>query len=103
MANPKHLLPFFLCLLVMAADGSSRTPTTDCRVHPSELTICRPAVTGADPPQPTSECCKVVKNSNLACLCRFKDLLPAFGIDPPHALALPKKCGLQTPPECKSN
>ncbi|CAN1290698.1 Putative lipid-transfer protein DIR1 [Linum perenne] len=123
MANLKHLFPFFyfffffffFCLVVVAvvvmqlhtamaadssSDGNTSSPTTNCRIDPSQLNICRPAVTGTDPPPPSSECCKVVKTSNLPCLCRFKDFLPAFGIDPHHALALPKQCGLNTPPEC---
>ncbi|CAL1354054.1 unnamed protein product [Linum trigynum] len=115
MADLKALALFFVLVVVLALpaataiDGGSGGGSSaavrlnsDCRVDPSQLIICRPAVTGESPPRPTYDCCKMIKRANLPCLCMFKDFLPAFGIDPARALALPEKCGLKTPPECKS-
>jgi hypothetical protein len=33
----------------------------------------------------------------------YKSLLPALGINPTKALALPKKCGLKIPSGCRGN
>ncbi|KAI4307933.1 hypothetical protein L6164_031057 [Bauhinia variegata] len=74
-----------------------------CGLSSTKLNLCRPAITGESPPLPTEECCAVVYFADLACLCRYKFILLAFGINPIHALALPTKCGLKTPPECRGN
>ncbi|WVY94626.1 hypothetical protein V8G54_033714 [Vigna mungo] len=74
-----------------------------CDTESSKLSACYAAVTGQHPPKPSEKCCDVVKHSNLPCLCRYKSVLPAFGFNPTNALALPSKCGLKTPPECRGN
>lgn len=72
-----------------------------CSIESSKMNLCLPAVSGKSPTQPTEQCCAVVSGAKLSCLCSYKNLLPAFGINPKYALALPKKCGLETPPECR--
>ncbi|XP_028772514.1 putative lipid-transfer protein DIR1 [Neltuma alba] len=71
-----------------------------CNVETSRLNLCRAAITGRYPPPPSRRCCAVIKQANLPCLCSYKSLLPAAGIDPKNALALPGKCGLRTPRRC---
>ncbi|KAH9804024.1 putative lipid-transfer protein DIR1 [Citrus sinensis] len=72
-----------------------------CNIESSKMNLCLPAVSGKSPTQPTEQCCAVVSGAKLSCLCSYKNLLPAFGINPKYALALPKKCGLETPPQCR--
>lgn len=74
-----------------------------CNIESSKMNLCLPAVSGKSPTQPTEQCCAVVSGAKLSCLCSYKDLLPAFGINPKYALALPKKCGLETPPQCRGS
>ncbi|CAN0915819.1 Putative lipid-transfer protein DIR1 [Linum grandiflorum] len=112
MANLKLALVLLIlssCLMLVAmatddGDASSVVPArrsvNDCRVDPSRLIVCKWAVTGKYPPPPTAECCRLIRRANLPCLCQFKSFLPAFGIDPARAMALPKKCGLKPPPPC---
>ncbi|XP_054799903.1 putative lipid-transfer protein DIR1 isoform X1 [Prosopis cineraria] len=72
-----------------------------CNTDTTKLSLCRPAVTGQHPPPPAKACCAVCRHADLACLCKYKSVLPALGIDPNKAIALPTKCGLTTPPQCK--
>ncbi|OIW16380.1 hypothetical protein TanjilG_19096 [Lupinus angustifolius] len=71
-----------------------------CNIDSNNINVCRAAVTGQHPPQPTGKCCALVRQANLPCLCSYKSLLPSIGINPTNALALPAKCGLRTPPGC---
>ncbi|KAJ7960854.1 Protease inhibitor/seed storage/lipid transfer protein family protein [Quillaja saponaria] len=71
-----------------------------CNVDSRKLTYCLPAVSGESPPPPTKQCCFVVRHANLPCLCSYKSVLSALGINPKYAFALPGKCGLKTPPQC---
>ncbi|XP_021287900.1 putative lipid-transfer protein DIR1 [Herrania umbratica] len=87
-------------LLIALVEGATNEPTI-CNIALTKLKLCRPAVTGKYPPPPTKECCSLMKQANLTCLCKFKEALPAFEIDPARAFALPKKCNLRTPPQCK--
>ncbi|XP_054795172.1 putative lipid-transfer protein DIR1 [Prosopis cineraria] len=43
------------------------------------------------------------RHADLACLCKYKSVLPALGIDPNKTIALPAKCGVTAPPQCKGN
>ncbi|XP_054793863.1 putative lipid-transfer protein DIR1 [Prosopis cineraria] len=74
-----------------------------CNTDTTKLSLCRPAVTGPHPPPPTEACCAVGRHADVACLCKYKSVLPALGIDPKKAIALPAKCGATTPPQCKGN
>lgn len=74
-----------------------------CNIECTKLNLCRAAITGKNPLPPTRSCCAVLRKANLPCLCGYKSQLPAAGIDPRNALALPHKCGLKTPPECRGN
>ncbi|XP_028758498.1 putative lipid-transfer protein DIR1 [Neltuma alba] len=74
-----------------------------CNTDTTKLSLCRPAATGQSPPPPTEACCAVVRHADLACLCKYKSVLPALGIDTKKALALPAKCGRTVPAQCKGN
>ncbi|XP_028758506.1 putative lipid-transfer protein DIR1 [Neltuma alba] len=74
-----------------------------CNTDTTKLSLCRPAVTGPHPPPPTEACCAVGRHADLACLCKYKSVLPALGIDPKKVMALPAKCGGTAPPQCKGN
>ncbi|XP_021906109.1 putative lipid-transfer protein DIR1 [Carica papaya] len=89
-------------VLVMALMGAARGATGLCSIDPNKLDLCRAAVTGESPPPPTRQCCRVVRKADLPCLCSYKSVLPAFGINPTNAFALPAKCGIKTPPQCKA-
>lgn len=71
-----------------------------CGLDTTKLDICHAAVTGRHPPKPNARCCALVRRANFACLCRYKSILPSFGINPTNAFALPRKCGLRKPPKC---
>nr|XP_012571239.1 putative lipid-transfer protein DIR1 [Cicer arietinum] len=75
--------------------------TVICDFDLNKLDICHAAINGKHPPKPNAKCCEVIKHANLPCLCTFKSFLPALGINPKKALALPRKCGLKTPSECR--
>lgn len=74
-----------------------------CSIDTNKLDVCHDAITGKRPPKPTTKCCALIKKADLSCLCRYKSLLPALGINPTKALALPKKCGRNTPAGCRGN
>lgn len=74
-----------------------------CKTDTIKLSLCRPAVSGRHPPPPTEACCAVVRHANLPCLCNYKSLLPAIGIDPKKAISLLDKCGLTIPLQCLDN
>lgn len=73
-----------------------------CKMSEQGLNACKPAVTQPNPVNPTSECCQALSGADLTCLCSYKNsmVLPALGIDPNLALALPAKCNLAAPSEC---
>ncbi|KAG6607773.1 putative lipid-transfer protein DIR1, partial [Cucurbita argyrosperma subsp. sororia] len=82
--------------------GTIATPL--CRVDTKELKMCQPAVApphGQPLQPPTKGCCSVVRRADLKCLCSLKSVLPTIGINTANALALPSKCGIHTPPECR--
>ncbi|XP_038689507.1 putative lipid-transfer protein DIR1 [Tripterygium wilfordii] len=90
-----------VALLLIALMGGTRTWALPiCNIESTQIELCRPAITGMYPLPPTRQCCNLVCQANLPCLCGLKSALPAFGIDPNQALALPQKCGLTTPPAC---
>lgn len=83
--------------LVLVGGGSA---IILCNIDSNQLNYCLPAVRTSSPPPPTETCCNVVQQANLPCLCSYLSVLPVFGIDPVAAVALPSKCGMETPPEC---
>lgn len=85
-------------LVIALLEGASAVSI--CDIDSAQLNYCRPAVSGKSPTPPSKKCCGVVRQANLPCLCNYKAVLPSFGIDPAQAMALPKKCGMKTPPEC---
>ena len=88
-------------LLFIALLSGSAHAVAICNIDSSQLNLCRAAVTGQNPPPPDEKCCAVIRQANLRCLCSYKSILPSFGINPKNALALPAKCGLQLPPNCR--
>lgn len=84
-------------IIVLLGGGSAMN---FCNIDSNQLNDCLPAVRGMSPPQPTQNCCGVVHQANLPCLCSYLSVLPMFGIDPVSAVTLPNKCGLETPREC---
>ncbi|KAL9665627.1 hypothetical protein QQ045_021048 [Rhodiola kirilowii] len=95
------LLILFVALVLMASASEAANPKI-CNIIPSRLSLCRPAVTGKSPPPPTRRCCRVMLAVDLKCLCDYKDMLPALGLNPELAIALPKKCGLSLPVGCNA-
>lgn len=85
-------------LLIALLEGAHAASI--CNIDSAQLNYCRRAVSGKSPTPPSKKCCGVVHRANLPCLCNYKAVLPSFGIDPALAMALPKKCGMKTPPEC---
>ncbi|KAK4278383.1 hypothetical protein QN277_016236 [Acacia crassicarpa] len=90
-------------MLVVGLLGGGVEGVALCNTDTTKLSLCRPAVTGANPPPPTEACCAVVRHADLACLCKYKSVLPALGIDPKKVMPLFPKCGASTPPQCKGN
>ncbi|KAK4275379.1 hypothetical protein QN277_018471 [Acacia crassicarpa] len=95
----KVLVQWLVAAMFIALLGGAQAVVI-CNVETSRLNYCRAAITGNYPPPPSKRCCEVIKEANLPCLCSYKSLLPAAGIDPKNALALPGKCGLRTPSPC---
>ncbi|XP_038896217.1 putative lipid-transfer protein DIR1 [Benincasa hispida] len=104
MTVNKFLVPLFLRLLFLAILLVGISATLLCKVDTKELCVnCRPAVAplhGKPLQPPTKHCCSVIRHADLKCLCNFKSILPSVGINTTIALALPSKCGINTPPEC---
>ncbi|XP_022717665.1 putative lipid-transfer protein DIR1 [Durio zibethinus] len=103
MASGKLLVHCLVAVLLIVLVEGANEPTI-CDIPMAKLNLCRPAVTGKNPPAPTKECCSLIKHASLTCLCNFKDALPALNIDPANAFALPKKCksNAPIPPQCKA-
>ncbi|KAK7396331.1 hypothetical protein VNO78_17251 [Psophocarpus tetragonolobus] len=88
-------------LLIVVLDGAKASVL--CDIDSGELNLCYNVVTGNHPPKPNRKCCEVVKHANLPSLCSYKSILPVLGINLINVMALPSKCGLKTPPECKGS
>ncbi|KAF3435892.1 hypothetical protein FNV43_RR22984 [Rhamnella rubrinervis] len=73
-----------------------------CKMNEEGLNACKPSVTEPNPVDPTSDCCEALSGADLTCLCSYKNsvVLPALGIDPDLAMALPAKCNLTAPSGC---
>ncbi|MED6174395.1 hypothetical protein PIB30_068604 [Stylosanthes scabra] len=91
-----------IALLVIALLSVSQAIVL-CNLSTDKMDLCRAAVVGNNPRPPDEKCCAVVRSANLPCLCKYKSLLPALGINPKYVLALPAECGVQTPlpPSCR--
>ncbi|KAJ4725199.1 Protease inhibitor/seed storage/lipid transfer protein family protein [Melia azedarach] len=96
----KVLVQRFVAMFLIALVNGAMAMSI-CNIDSSKMKLCLPAVNGNSPPPPTKQCCAVVHGAHLPCLCGYRNILPAFGINPKHALALPNKCGFETPPECR--
>ncbi|XP_074373558.1 putative lipid-transfer protein DIR1 [Apium graveolens] len=101
MASTGIMMSFLMAMVVLAAvEAANKTPTI-CNVRVSELGECLPAITGNKPSWPTKGCCKVMHKVKLPCLCKYKDKFLQYGISPKNAMAVPKKCGLKLPAQCR--
>jgi len=98
-ASGKILLLWLVAGLFIAFLGGAHGAVL-CNIDSDKLNLCRAAVTGRNPPPPDAQCCGVIRQANLPCLCSYKSILPALGINAKNALALPGKCGLKSPPNC---
>jgi len=96
------LVQWLVASLLIAMLGGAKAYVL-CDIESNKLSLCYAAVTGSHPKKPNEKCCEIVQHANLPCLCRYKSILPALGINPTNAFALPSKCGLKTPPKCKGN
>ncbi|XP_026419804.1 putative lipid-transfer protein DIR1 [Papaver somniferum] len=92
----------FAMAVVVLMIGIGVKGVTICNMDSSQLAECLPAISSgqASPPPPTPGCCDVMKLADMHCLCTYKVILPAFGVDPELAMGVPKKCNLTAPPEC---
>ncbi|XVF77308.1 hypothetical protein PTKIN_Ptkin14bG0032400 [Pterospermum kingtungense] len=102
MAGEKFLVHCLLAMLLIALVEGAKEPAV-CNIPLTKLDLCHPAVTGEHPPPPTKQCCGLIKQANLTCLCDYKASLPAMNINPTKAFALPKicKCNQPIPAKCK--
>jgi hypothetical protein len=98
-SSGKALMQWMVVALLFAM-LSSTLAVVICNIESSQLKLCRAAASGRNPPNPSNECCDVIRHANLPCLCSYKFILPRYGINPAKAMALPGKCGLQTPSNC---
>ncbi|GLT57545.1 hypothetical protein SLA2020_305110 [Shorea laevis] len=96
----KLMVQLLVAVLLTVLVGEAEAVVV-CNVEMSKMELCRAAVTGSSAPLPTKKCCALVRQANFPCLCNLKSVLPSLGINPRHALALPRKCNLVTPPECR--
>ncbi|MED6205569.1 hypothetical protein PIB30_018740 [Stylosanthes scabra] len=85
-------------LVIAFLGGEVAQAIVICKINTDNLTVCRAAVTGNRPPPPNQKCCNLIRRANITCLCEYKPALPALGINPANAMALPGKCGMQKPP-----
>ncbi|KAF3780543.1 putative lipid-transfer protein [Nymphaea thermarum] len=93
-----------MAALVLSACTAARTQGL-CNMSQDGFTACKPAVTSsflASTPDPSAACCAAIAGADMRCLCSYKDskVLPALGIDPKLAMALPEKCGVALPNPC---
>ena len=93
-----------LAVLVMVARAEIMAMEI-CNIDADQLASCMPAIRGGATEAPSSACCAALSAADLPCLCRYKGnvILKSVGIDPGLAAALPTKCGMAAPPECKGN
>ncbi|KAK2377946.1 putative lipid-transfer protein DIR1 [Trifolium repens] len=98
-SSGKALMQWIVAALLFAILGSTLAFGI-CSTTSNKLSLCRDAVTGSNPPNPSNECCDVVRSANLPCLCSHKAFLRRYGINVANVLALPGKCGLQAPSNC---
>ncbi|XP_019447110.1 PREDICTED: putative lipid-transfer protein DIR1 [Lupinus angustifolius] len=100
--NGNVLVQWLVTALLVALLGGAKAVVL-CNIDSTKLNLCYAAVTGTHPPKPNGKCCEVVLHADLPCLCGYKSILPALGINPTNAFTLPKRCGLKTPPQCRVN
>ncbi|KAK1316665.1 putative lipid-transfer protein DIR1 [Acorus calamus] len=100
--NSSFIVPLIVVVVMVVAAANVGEALEICNMDASRLSGCLPAIRGPSPAPPTQGCCDVIRTSDLHCLCGYKDssLLPSFGVDPKLAMALPRKCHLNPPPEC---
>jgi len=80
--------------IVMIGSGPVNAQYSFCRMPKDGLKACMASVSGANPVDPTSDCCSAIAKADLPCFCRYKDsgLLSFYGVDPKKCMELPVKC-----------
>ncbi|KAJ9184806.1 hypothetical protein P3X46_004494 [Hevea brasiliensis] len=58
---------------------------------------CYSAVAGNPPSPPSVQCCNLIQQADLPCLCKYKYSLYTLGVDVKKAMEIPGKCGKQNP------
>uniref|UniRef100_A0A1D1XYQ7 Putative lipid-transfer protein DIR1 n=1 Tax=Anthurium amnicola TaxID=1678845 RepID=A0A1D1XYQ7_9ARAE len=105
----KRMLASAMVLLLVAvfmADQLSRVAAQEilCKMDQDGLVACKPAVTKANPVDPSAACCAALRKADLSCLCSYPKTNPTvvklMGIDPDLAKQLPAKCNITPPANC---
>ncbi|XP_050229438.1 putative lipid-transfer protein DIR1 [Mercurialis annua] len=95
-----NVMQFLMLAILVIAMVNIGEAIQVCNVdHFDLLSHCHPVATVTPAPTPTKECCDVVQRTDLPCLCKYKDMLPIFGVEYSRAYEVPSKCGI-TPPIC---
>ncbi|OWM87963.1 hypothetical protein CDL15_Pgr000387 [Punica granatum] len=83
-------------ILVMLAAVAHSQMESICNVPRYGVEACLPAAKPPNPPEPTAECCDLMKHADFCCLYKYW-ASPSLGIDLNLALQLPDKCHWQHP------
>ncbi|EOA14251.1 hypothetical protein CARUB_v10027409mg [Capsella rubella] len=104
--DTRSFVKFAALAIVLAALVLMEKPSSipACNINANYLEKCRPAIIGDTPLSPGRECCEVLQNANLECICRSKSYLPVFAVYPSKVHALLSKCGVTTiPASCQAS
>lgn len=101
----KKALALAALLVIAVALAAAPVPAhAVCNMSNDQFMKCQPAAaaTTNPTPDPSTDCCTVLKDADLACLCSYKNSpwLSLYNIDPKRAMELPAKCGLTPPADC---
>lgn len=100
-SNNSQKLVIFGMLLAILMIGSEPTMINGqiilCNVGLGDLMTCKPFANGHVPQlPPSSQCCSVLQNADLDCLCGYQDnALLKRQINTQQAMALPALCGIK--------
>ncbi|KAL5726967.1 hypothetical protein ACHQM5_000213 [Ranunculus cassubicifolius] len=100
MGALSRLATLVLVFAAILGNGVIRSDGLVCGIEEEGIISCRPAVTGSHPTPPSRLCCSTVAHADVKCICKYKESLPAFGVDIKLVLALPRKCKLSMKIRC---
>lgn len=101
MSSTVQALVALVSVIILLADGqfckvAALGPPSPCSSTATSLSLCLPAVQGANPPFPTDECCAAVRTTDTGCLCNivteYSGIISSMGVNVSAALLLPKNC-----------